>query len=84
MSDSLVIRPFTDLVSGEPCALVIRMTGPAEVAHPRCYELADLVMGLDAFYCTKCQYNGRVSGAWCSDEVRAWRSLWSRNLDRIL
>lgn len=55
--------PFHDLVSGEPCALVIGRD-TVGVEHPECTYLADVSVNLDAFYCTKCGANGRVSGAW--------------------
>lgn len=62
--------PFTDLVSGEECALVITAEGRPGIAHPRCTFLADLAVELDAFYCPACGWNGRVSGAWCADYLK--------------
>jgi hypothetical protein len=70
---------FTDPVSGEECALVVPpgggvfpLGGQAKIgiAHPRCAELADLEVGLDAFWCPACRWNGRVSGGWCVDVIR--------------
>jgi hypothetical protein len=70
---------FTDPVSDEECALVIPPDGRVfpttrqakiGVAHPRCDELADLAIELDAFWCPACKWNGRVSGAWCADMIR--------------
>jgi hypothetical protein len=58
--------PFTDLVSGETCWLVIRNARPW-VVHVGCDGLADVVPVLDAFYCPSCGWNGRVSGAWVMD-----------------
>ena len=63
-------HPFTDLVSGRACALVIT-GGHAGVAHPGCSVLADLALVLDAFYCPACKWNGRVSGAWCADLIQS-------------
>lgn len=74
--------PFTDLVRMAECELVIPPGGqiyPAApgqpkigVAHPGaagevCVVLADIAIELDAFYCPLCQWNGRISGAWCLD-----------------
>jgi hypothetical protein len=73
--------PFTDLVSGAACALVIPPGGqvyPAVtqqdakigVSHPGCDLLADLCAELDSFFCPACRWNGRVSGAWAVDMIR--------------
>lgn len=59
------------------CALVIpeggRLAGHPKIGieHPGCPMLADLALELDAFYCTRCTVNGRVSGAWCVAMVGA-------------
>lgn len=37
------------------------------VEHPRCDHPADVSADLDAFYCTQCRWNGRISGAWAVD-----------------
>lgn len=77
--------PFTDLVHWAECTLVIPpggvvYPGPGQpkigVEHPgaageACIVLADLAIELDAFYCRLCQWNGRVSGAWCLDQIDA-------------
>ena len=60
---------FVDSISGESCSIVHNPSlgwwnGGMGVEHPRCLQLADLSPDLDAFYCTACQWNGRVSGAW--------------------
>jgi len=77
---SEVRAAFTDLVRMQVCELVIPSGGrvyprPGEakigVAHPGCPVIADLEVGLDAFWCPQCQWNGRVSGAWCADLIRA-------------
>lgn len=71
---------FTDLVSGRECTLVIPPDGrvfpkPGEpktgIRHPDCGQLADVSVGLDAFFCTKCQWNGRVPGVWCIEKIEA-------------
>lgn len=41
--------------------------GTIGVRHGVCPELADVSLGLDAFYCRTCRRNGRVSGAWVAD-----------------
>jgi hypothetical protein len=73
---------FLDPIRHEWCALVIPADGrifPSDgepkigVAHPGCDELADLSVELDAFYCPACRWNGRVSGAWCIDMIKAER-----------
>lgn len=78
---STVERPFTDMVSGRECTLVIPPDGrlfpkPGEpmvgIRHPDCDELADVSVILDAFFCSRCSHgNGRVSGAWCIDMIEA-------------
>ena len=75
---------FTDLVRMAQCTLVIPPGGqvhPAApghpkigVAHPGCIRVADLALELDAFFCPLCQWNGRVSGAWCAGQIRAARA----------
>ena len=69
---------FTDPASNAECALVIPPGGrvyprPGEaktgVAHPGCPAIADLAIGLDAFWCPKCGWNGRISGAWAGDMI---------------
>ncbi len=71
---------FTDPVSNSECELVIPPGGqvypqPGEaktgVAHPGCPAIADLEIGLDAFWCPACKWNGRISGAWAHDVIRA-------------
>jgi hypothetical protein len=71
---------FVDPISGEDVALVVPAGGrvcpsPGEpkigVEHPRCDNLADLAIELDAFYCPRCQWNGRISGAWAVDVIEA-------------
>lgn len=39
-----------------------------KVEHPDCDQLADVSLDLDAYFCTGCQWNGRISGAWAFDE----------------
>lgn len=55
-------RWFRDPISGEDCLLVLAPR--LGIAHPDCAELADVTPPLDAFYCTACKWNGRVSGTW--------------------
>jgi hypothetical protein len=71
--------PFTDLISGRECVLVIPPGGrmyplPGQpktgIRHPGCDHLGDLAVGLDAFLCLACRWSGRVSGAWCTDMIR--------------
>lgn len=73
----LEVHVFTDDVSGQPCELVAGETG-AGVRHPDCGYLAVLAVELDAFYCTKCGWNGRISGAWAADLIGAGRSAGFR------
>lgn len=77
---SKTVRRFTDVVSGAECELVIAADGcvsrkPGEpktgIRHPDCDQLADISVGLDAFYCTTCHHGGRVSGSWCLDMIEA-------------
>jgi hypothetical protein len=71
---------FTDPVSNAECELVIPPGGQVYpqpggaktgVAHPGCPAIADLAIELDAFWCPACRRSGRVSGAWCTDLIRA-------------
>jgi hypothetical protein len=80
---SSVEHRFTDLVSGRECTLVIPPDGrvfpkPGEpkigIRHPGCDELADVVVGADAFFCTGCRWGGRVPGAWCVDMIERSRA----------
>lgn len=65
MSDLITDRyPFTDPISGQRCFL--RLPEKA-IEHPDCEHLADVSPELDAFYCSTCRWNGRVSGAWVVD-----------------
>ena len=73
---------FTDPIREQQCTLVIPPGGhvfpePGEpkigVAHPGCETVADLTIELDAFWCAAWHWNGRVSGAWCLDEIKAAR-----------
>ena len=57
-------RPFTDLVSGQECTLILEPGQMPRVEHPDCVVPAEVAVDLDAFYCRFCQWNGRVSGAW--------------------
>jgi len=67
-----VREPFTDDVGGGWCELVVP-AGEAKIgiAHPRCDTLADLAIDLDAFFCADCHRNGRISGAWAADVIKA-------------
>jgi hypothetical protein len=71
---------FTDLASNQECTLIIPLQGKVfpgpddakiGIAHPGCPMLADLAIELDAFWCPRCKWNGRVSGAWCADLIRS-------------
>ena len=79
-----VREPFIDDVGrdvgGGWCELVVPAGGkvyPQDgepkigIAHPRCISIADLAIELDAFFCSTCKRNGRVSGAWCRDVIEA-------------
>jgi hypothetical protein len=68
---------FTDPIRGAECVLVIPDGGRPGVEHPGadgpCVVLAEISLELDAFYCRLCQWNGRISGAWAADMIRAAR-----------
>ena len=77
-----ITLPFTDDTTGEVCKLVIPQHGrvfPAAgqpkigISHGGCGTLADLCAELDAFWCPDCHRNGRVSGAWAHDQIKAMR-----------
>jgi hypothetical protein len=63
---------FTDPVTGERCELVI-LNGKPYVTHAGCDGWADVVVVLDAFYCGRCRWSGRVSGAWVMDVMAGSR-----------
>ncbi len=62
--------PFTDPVSGRTVTLHM---GPEDygVEHGTCLYRAEVSPHLDAFYCTGCGWNGRISGAWFMDLLTA-------------
>jgi hypothetical protein len=67
-----VSRCFTDPISGRH--LVLRFgERAAGVEHPGCAHLADVSPELDAFFCSACHWNGRISGAWFMDQMAAHR-----------
>lgn len=68
--------PFEDPIHrGAKVTLIVDPTAPLfdalTVEHPGCKELADVSVDLDAFFCTTCHWNGRISGAWAFD-------MWER------
>ncbi len=75
---------FTDPVSGRVCDLTFIGPDPswwdhtAGVAHPDCSMLADVSAEIDAFYCPECRWNGRLSGMWATDCLRAARRLFTK------
>ena len=48
-----------------------RELGKRGVEHPDCTYLAVVSPDLDAYYCSECRWNGRISGAWFLDKWRA-------------
>lgn len=72
---------FTDPIRSAECVLVVPDGGrvfpvaPDDpqigVEHGGCGRVADLAIELDAFYCPACQWNGRISGGWAVDMIRA-------------
>lgn len=69
-------HPFVDPISDRPVVLVIGETnalfdGTTGVRHPGCDRLADVSPDLDAFFCSACHRNGRISGAWVVDLLAA-------------
>lgn len=65
-----VIVGFSDPIKNQWCELHVPDGGSVYgepkigVRHPGCEQLADLSVEIDAFYCPKCRWNGRISGAW--------------------
>lgn len=61
---------FIDQASGRRCVLRVG-TQPliAGVMHGDCPVLADVSPQMDAFYCSVCNYNGRIDGAWFMQRV---------------
>jgi hypothetical protein len=75
-----VIVGFSDPIKNQWCELVVPDGGRVfpiagepkiGVDHPGCDERADLSVELDAFYCPKCRWNGRISGAWAVDVIES-------------
>lgn len=69
--------PFTDPITGRDVTLVIMGADPSfwdgtiGVKHPGCDALAIVSPDIDAFFCTTCYWNGRVTGAWAVDMARS-------------
>lgn len=61
---------FTDPITRTEVTLIVR-DDVAGVEHPQCDHLADVSAELDAFYCTVCEWSGRIGGAWYASKVRA-------------
>lgn len=59
---------FTDPISGHMVTLHVAPT--LGVKHGDCPQRADVSVELDAFYCSFCGWNGRISGAWVMDLLR--------------
>ncbi len=76
------VHRFIDPIRGVECALALAPEdgAPPGVAHPGCPFPADVSLDLDAFYCTHCRYNGRISGAWVVDLLRQ-RAIALRGAD---
>lgn len=64
---------FRELASGTHCFLAFEPNGKPVIKHPKCQEMADVIAELDAFYCMKCRYSGRISGAWVREIADARR-----------
>lgn len=65
-------HPFVDPITRQTVVLQASKDRTAMgVEHGDCDRLADVSAELDAFYCTKCQWNGRISGAWFMDMLEA-------------
>lgn len=73
-----VRHPFTNPVGDPFCVLVVPPGGKllplrgepkTGVEHPGCAEVADLCLGLDAWYCPACRSKGRISGAWAAARI---------------
>jgi hypothetical protein len=49
-----------------PDGVIFPMKGEAKIGveHPGCAETADLCLDVDAFYCPRCRWSGRITGAW--------------------
>ena len=63
-------HPFVDPSSGLEVFLHM---GPEDfgVQHGACPYRAEVHPHLDAFYCSHCQWCGRISGAWFMNLLRA-------------
>lgn len=53
--------------------VVFPMQGEAKIGveHPGCPELADLCLDVDAFYCPRCRWSGRITAAWAVEQIEA-------------
>lgn len=60
---------FIDPISDREC--VLHIGDEAGIEHPGCQFRAEVYPALDAFFCRECQWNGRISGAWFMDLLRA-------------
>lgn len=58
---------FIEPVNGGACSLIVKPGKRPVVRHPNCRSMADVIIELDAFYCMKCHFGGRISGAWAAE-----------------
>lgn len=65
---ALIIPPGGS-VSGEPKIGIRHLSKNQDQVW--CPELADLCIEYDAFFCSSCGRNGRVSGQWCTNLMGA-------------
>lgn len=56
-----------------PDGVVFPMLGEQKIGveHPGCPEVADLALEYDAFYCPRCRWSGRITGAWAVAMIEA-------------
>lgn len=79
-----VRHSFTDPITHVNVTLVIPEGGQVfptsgepkiGVEHQGCPERADLALEYDAFYCARCRWSGRITGAWAVAMIEAARPL---------
>jgi hypothetical protein len=74
-------HPFTDVISGKECIVHLADGDGTDfgIEHPDCEYRAEVFPEIDAFYCTHCKLNGRISAAWFMRLLERWSCTRGRS-----